>query len=298
MRTRRRSLIVAVALLAAGAALALYLAGTRAADQRPPGHIDARAFLGEWAHADGADLEPQAGMPRRIRRRRDGMAMILVPAGEFLMGASKDDEAARRDERPSHRVVLSSAFYMDETEVTVGMWREYAKQESLASARQLAEFAANEPVHSVSWLEALAYAKWAGAELPTEAQWEYAARAGSAGRFPWGDSDDPVRRNGDGPNDGFLGLAPVGRFRPNAFGLFDLIANVAEWCSDSYQSDYYSRSLSMDPSGPADAAKFRVVRGGSWSDEADSLRTSFRAYFDPRQGALTIGFRCVRTLAR
>ena len=172
--------------------------------------------------------------------------------------------------------------------------------------------APNHPVVLVNWHDAEAYCKWAGVRLPTEAEWEYAARAGAEGRvFVWGDGPPKVRVGNfrdltchrlfpmspvvfPGYDDGYVFSAPVGQYEPTGLGLFDMAGNVWEWCADWYGEQYYGQSPSRNPQGP-DAGENKVVRGGAWHNPPDALRASFR-YGDPLNYVSTdLGFRCVRS---
>lgn len=254
--------------------------------------------------------------------------MVLIPAGSFMMG-SEDGEA---DEKPVHKVTLD-AFFMDKYEVTVAdfkrfvddqkyktdaekagwsyrwngkewekmngvFWRHNAKGE-LINAENM-----NHPVIHVSWNDANAYAQWAGKRLPTEAEWEYAARSGSKQyKFAWGNvnpagniADESLKRVftewsiWDNYNDGFVYTAPVGFFAANAFGLFDMTGNVWEWCADWYDSGYYKTSAEYDPKGPANGTS-RVLRGGSWYYSTGDLRCALRLRDLPTVQDFVVGFR-------
>jgi formylglycine-generating enzyme required for sulfatase activity len=280
---------------------------------------------------DGVKEEPT---PSKIRQK-DNMKMRLIPAGDFSMG---DHHAAGEyDAKPVHTVYLS-AYYIDETEVTNEQYclflNDYGKNtdaafhkllsinsescliEKIGNAYKPKSGYAKHPVVMVSWHGAAAYAQWAGARLPTEAQWEKAARGGLAGKkYPWGDlKPDGSNANFADKNttyywsdktvdDGYGLTAPVGNYVPNGYGLFDMAGNVWEWCADEYDSDYYSKSPKNNPKGPGVALTFlnndftniatsRVLRGGSWQQVVSILRCAYRYSYYPMKMHDALGFRC------
>lgn len=214
--------------------------------------------------------------PEELRSRR--LAMVAIPAGTYLMGS--DQVGAGRDEKPVHPMLVK-AFYLDSTEVTQGSYRALLH-------RNPSVFAACDscPVENVSWHSALAYCQRLGKRLPTEAEWEYAARAGSPQAYFWGDS---VR--GMETYTGSLtarSTYPVRSTRPNGWGLYEMAGNVSEWVQDWYSRDAYQFAL---PQGPADGKK-KVQRGGHWYGNSSLYRVARRGYADPDQQSGQTGFRC------
>lgn len=195
--------------------------------------------------------------------------MVAIPGGSFMMGCEGGKDCAD-DEKPPHQVTLSS-FKMSATEIT---FDQYDACVAFGGCAQLPEDEGwgrgDRPVINVSWEDAQQYIQWLNQEtgknyqLPTEAQWEYAARAGSSTKYSWGDEVGRNRANCDGCGSQWDNkqTAPVGSFAANAFGLYDMHGNVWEWCQDWYDSDYYQNSPATDPQGPP-SGEYRVYRGGS-----------------------------------
>ena len=221
--------------------------------------------------------------------------MALIPAGYFIMG-SNDGSGA---ERPPHLVWLD-AFCIDKYEVTNRQYGEFTRATGYAKPLfwDNPRFSApDQPVVGVSWDDSVAYCRWAGKRLPTEAEWEKAARGGSEGRkFPWG-NEGPTGKATFGQDMNTGKPSPVGRYGPNGYGLYDMAGNVWEWCSDRYQGDYYRISPARNPAGP-DTGQDRVVRGGSWIGSGfeefydDVLRCAFRRMHPPDDRTDDFGFRC------
>ncbi|MCH8292693.1 formylglycine-generating enzyme family protein [Candidatus Poribacteria bacterium] len=203
--------------------------------------------------------------------------MVRIPAGEFQMGSNDADS----DEKPVHTVYVD-AFFMDTHEVTVGQYKRFI---SATGHRALPDWVSKysptdrHPVVGISWHDAMAYAQWAGKRLPTEAEWEYAARGGLAGKeYPWGDTltHDNANYPGTGGRDQWKYTAPVGSFPANGYGLYDMAGNVWEWCLDEYDKDFYANSESRNPVAGGvsisdiiksynNSSKIRVVRGGTFT---------------------------------
>ena len=237
------------------------------------------------------------------------LGMTLIPAGNFEMGDHLDsvDRAL-----PVHIVELD-AFYMDVNEVTVGQFRQFIQQSGYDYGGNWLDVdkyspTVNHPMIYVTWYDAVAYAKWAGKRLPTEAEWEYAARGGLIGkRYPWADAESVARKYanyyGTGGKDRWgESAAPVGKFKSNGYGLYDMAGNVWELCADWYHGNYYSNSPTKNPLGPDTGQLFdwggpcRVLRGGSWYSTASTLHVAFRAFLIPDDRHYFTGFRCVSGL--
>ncbi len=228
-------------------------------------------------------------------------AMALIPAGEFTMGRTKttpDDKTTMRprillDDRPARTVTLD-AFSMDTKEVTNQEYGEFVTATNHRAPYHWLEgkIPAGEeqfPAFNVNWADAEAYCTWAGKRLPTEAEWEKAARGGKDGfDFPWGDGIDGkhARYNTNGPG-------PAGQFPPNAYGLYDMAGSVSEWCADWFEREYYSGGPSTNPKGPATGI-YKIIRGGAWSDGPRRVTVYFRNWVRPEQRSPNIGFRCAK----
>lgn len=258
--------------------------------------------------------------------------MVLIKGGAFQMGS----DHGMPYESPVHEITVKS-FYLDISEVTVEEFAKFVKATNYVTeaekfgssgvfdvnARQWtmkpnvswqhpegegSTAASKEPVCQVSWNDAVAYAKWAGKRLPTEAEWEYAARGGLKNKeYAWGDELTPngvIMANywqGEFPSkntneDGFQNRAPVKSFKPNGYGLYDMAGNVWEWTADWYADDYYERSPKQNPRG-AEIGTERVMRGGSWmcaGNFCTNYRVAGRSHSTPETGLNNVGFRLAR----
>ena len=247
---------------------------------------------------------------QEIRFGTDGAVMHLIPAGEFEMGDHFGE--GQSDERPVHTVYVD-AFYMDETEVTNARYKTFTDATGhrapfhWENERDLGSLVKPQfPVIYVSWHDAMAYAQWAGKRLPTEAEWEYAARGGRTGqRYPWGNEISHAQANysGKGERDRWNWPAPVKRFPSNDFGLYDMAGNVWEWCMDEYDKDFYSTSprnnpvsggwISFDSDNFRNVRSNRAWRGGAWDGGSESVTVSNRFKAAPYKRFLKTGFRCI-----
>jgi formylglycine-generating enzyme required for sulfatase activity len=278
---------------------------------------------------------------RTVPRPAPSPAYVLVTPGAFTMGCVDGDTECKDEEKPAHRVELGRGFWLGRTEVTSDAFARFVadtgyrttaewdgwgyvydgeqlvRRAGVTWASPGGERRASDPVTQVSWYDARAYCAWSGGRLPTEAEWEYAARAGTSGaRYPWGDEARPVADGHPLANvadesakrlfpgwkaladydDGFAQVAPVGSFPPNAFGIADLAGNVQEWCADWFDDKYYAASPVRDPPGPRVGLQ-RVTRGGAWNSFPSYLRASYRNRSIAAEHNVHIGFRCARDQA-
>ena len=263
------------------------------------------------------------------------LEMVLIPAGEFMMGSPDSDKNADDNEKPQHRVRIMGPFYLGKYHVTRGQFRQFvaitgyktvvergntkgelgwnpdkhAFELNISWRNAGFEQTDEHPVVNVSWNDAVAFCKWLSRKegkayrLPTEAEWEYACRAGTTTQYYSGDDPETLAKVGNvadatlkakfpdsyfkeresiKASDGYAFTAPVGSFQPNAFGLYDMHGNVWQWCSDWYSQEYYGASPVNDPTGP-DSGDFLVLRGGTWCDRPECARSAMRHRFPPSE---------------
>ncbi|MCX6844696.1 MAG: formylglycine-generating enzyme family protein [candidate division WOR-3 bacterium] len=241
---------------------------------------------------------------------KDSSVMVKIPAGTFTMGSLK----GQPDEMPMHLVYLDE-YYMDKYEVTNRQYKRFCDvtgksypddpgfDHGFDTMSNYFTSYHSYPVVNVSWEDAKAYCDWAGKRLPTEAEWEKAARGTDAREYPWGnswkDAGDRYRANyepGGYSEDGYSRTSPVGSFQSGAspYGCMDMAGNVWEWCNDWYGGDYYGRSPSSNPRGLS-SGSFRVLRGGSWDGDGTFLRCAGRAGIALSDRSDQFGFRCAVT---
>ena len=247
------------------------------------------------------------------------IGMVLIPEGPFEMGSNAAH--ANPDEQPFHTVHVD-AFYMDKREVTVRAYREFVEetQHPPPDWKQVSIYAPTDdhPIVFVSWHDAMAYAKWKGKRLPTEAEWEKAARGSLVGKaYPWSNIEPKGTQCNFADkhlehywwadkvaDDGYAYTAPVGSYAANGYGLYDMAGNVWEWCLDEYDAGFYAVSPSTNPvSGETDTLNAftgvrapRVLRGGSWLVNALGVRNAVRFRLDSAAMNFSVGFRCAKDL--
>ena len=255
----------------------------------------------------------------------DGSVMILIPEGSFPMGGREEEVSQAPDghlltyvaERPVHQVELS-AYYLDKHEVTNAQYHRFLEAASASGAqwdhpdqpeslehrqRYLNDGLRGEsnPAVGLNWYDAYAYCQWAGKRLPTEAEWEYAARGREYRKYPWGEGHPysngiwwaNYRPQTGHAEDGHRWTAPVGSYPDGVspFGILDLSGNAEEWVQDWYSVDYYRRSEGRNPPGPASGTK-KVIKGGSYGSPAHQIRAAMRIFGKPKDKGPRIGFRC------
>ena len=240
-------------------------------------------------------VTPTSG-PTRVSDK-DGMVMVRVPAGEFLMGSSDVDTEANDEEKPQHRVLLD-AFWIDRTEVTKAQYQRCVEAGVCVAPSCSGTGKEDHPVVCVSSHDARAYCAWAERRLPTEAEWEKAARGKDGQRYPWGnDNPDCGKLNYGGKDGGCIGnTTAVGSYSAVAspYGAWDMAGNVWEWVADWYDDSYYRMSPNKNPQGPDSGAR-NVLRGGSWFHSQWFVRSAVRIRPYPDYGNENIGFRCARS---
>lgn|GEM_PF-2287676 len=241
------------------------------------------------------ELDKSKNLPQTFTGK-DGAPMVLIPAGYFTMGSPKDK--GDKNEHPAHQVWISG-FYMDTYLVTFELYDKFCD----ATGRQKPQDGitlykvpsphwgrGKHPVLNLSWKEADAYCKWAGGRLPTEAEWEKAARGGTETPYFWGKDAGHASDYAWYEGDSTYKTWPVGELKPNSYGLYDIVGDLWEWVSDWYSGDYYAVSPGRNPAGPVEG-KLKVLRGGSFSNGEDCLQASHRSSWDPdrEDGQETMG---------
>jgi formylglycine-generating enzyme len=226
---------------------------------------------------------------------KDGAPMVLVPAGEFTMGSEQGDD----DEQPVHRVLLDR-FYLDTFEVTNGRFAKFVAAIQSEPPWGFADqetpvVQAERPVRWVNWLEATGYCLWAGKRLPTEAEWEKAARGTDGRTYPWGNEPPTAAHAVFGLKEGDETVSPIGNRDAGSspYGIHDLAGNLYEWVTDWYDDAFYTQSVPSNPRGPVEGTA-KVQRGGSYINSPYRLRSAFRTKSDPTEHDPHVGFRCAQ----
>jgi len=247
---------------------------------------------GSLASADGLrplGRNPQGG--EEFWREKDGAIVVRIPGGEFQMGSPETQ--GEPSERPRHAVRVSG-FLMDKTEVTWGQYKRFLAASSQPPPKSpIWGMPETLPTSSITWPEASAFCAWAGGRLPTEAEWERAARGDDARQFPWGDTFDPWRCNtrDGGPHK----PTPAAEYPDcvSPYGVLDLTGSVSEWCSDWYDEKYYTASPAESPTGPETGTR-RVTRGGDWMNGSSLVRVASRMGIEPTWPGPMQGLRCAQ----
>ena len=243
---------------------------------------------------------------RELQKRTDvpivnpvGMKLKYIPPGEFLMGSSGSEKGQDDDELPQHLVKLTKGFYIGVTEVTQGQWIKVMKNRPWSEQTSVKE-ADSYPATYVSWDDAVEFCKKLGEKerriyrLPTEAEWEYACRAGTKTAYSCGDDDDALHEyawfRSNTYDAGEKYAHPVAQKKPNPWGLYDMPGNVWEWCTDFYHSGSYPASQVTDPKGSPTGER-HVIRGGAWNFIAGDCRSAERGAAEPDSRNTCVGFR-------
>jgi formylglycine-generating enzyme required for sulfatase activity len=297
--TTRKSSSKEIFTVIAGVALIVILAGVWYFSQRGSkvGSISSPGRAGESKgeakvnHKDTTTFREEDILPIERVNAKDGLKYMWIPPASFRMGCSAGDTDCDDGEKPPHEVTLTKGFWLGQTEVTVKAYKRFAKGTGKAMPKtpSFNPGWSNEqmPIVNVSWGDARAYCVWAGGRLPTDAEWEYAARAGSS-QARYGKLDEIAWYTSNSGDQAHV----VAQKRPNGFGLFDMLGNVWEWVNDWYGENYFQTSPFQDPAGPT-SGTLRVLRGGSWGSVPGNVRVSERSMgfsgADDIKGARCVG---------
>lgn len=236
--------------------------------------------------ATGVSVTPPAGPKLKTwLSPADELTYVWIPPGTFIMGCSVQDSECKDDEKPTHQVAIDKGFWLGQTEVTLAAYRKFAAK----TARHSPAGDSNLPVSGVSWMDAKEYCAAMGGRLPTEAEWEYAARGGNS--QPYYGVISQIAWYADNSGDT---LHAVGTKQPNDFGLYDMLGNVSEWVLDRYFNKYYFDSVATGPGveQPLASNAIAVARGGFWESDPAALRVSHRLAQEKEGDQIPIGFRC------
>jgi len=252
-------------------------------------------------HSSNGAVPPKAAMPQPPMEivGKDGAPMVLIPVGEFTMGSDKGDD----DEQPIHKVFLDS-FYLDKFEVTNGRFAKFVEAIQSETPWGFADketpvLRPDQPVRWVNWMDAIGYCLWVGKRLPTEAEWEKAARGTDGRAYPWGNDPPTPAHAVFGLKEGSDTVSVIGNRDKgkSPYGVHDLAGNLYEWTTDWYDEEFYSKNPAINPRGPAEGTA-KVQRGGSYINGAYRLRSSFRTKGDPTEHDPNVGFRCAQDVPK
>jgi formylglycine-generating enzyme required for sulfatase activity len=251
--------------------------------------------------------------PLSVITNEIGMKLVLIPAGEFLMGSKRGllnrIRGVGRDESPPHRVRITKPFYLGVTPVTQAEYQQvmgtnpsyfsaHGGEKEKVAGMDTSRF----PVENVSWEEAVEFCRRLSQQegkqygLPTEAEWEYACRAGSRMRYCFGDDKRELGEYAWFDANSRAMVQPVGQKKPNAWGLYDMHGHICEWCADRYDERYYANSPTDDPTGPT-TGSHRALRGSCWFDSASECHSANRSLRSPEDRHSYLGFRVARVIA-
>jgi len=285
LRRNTRWLALAVAVLAVIIGTVIIWRSRRASIRNPTQPAAVTTTSSTAGNGAALEMPPAAAKPKTWVNPMNGQTYVWIPPGEFTMGCSEADSECTDDEKPTHPVSIDKGFWLGQTEVTLAAYRKYADRHGAT----VPEGAGDMPATEVSWAEAKTYCAAVGGRLPTEAEWEYAARGGKPGAY-YGVVPEIAwyaGNSGDAPH-------AVGKKKPNAYGLYDVLGNVREWVLDRYFNKY-------DVAAPAtgDAVEqplapnaSTVARGGFWESEAAAIRVSHRSALATDSADPSIGWRC------
>lgn len=258
--------------------------------------------LSEKIKKTKADFAKSEENIRQVTINPEYESMVLIPAGYFILG---DNASADRSVHPARKIFLN-AYLIDKYEVTFAQFYKFVDATGHRKPRLAGYLAVGSdglpllmnpfnPVVGVSWDDAREYCVWKGKRLPSEAEWEKAAKGDSVRKWPWGNEENPMNGNFVGDQDGYFYTSPVGSFKndKSPYGVYDMAGNAMEWVNDWYQENAYQSLDTMNPKGP-DSGQLKVIRGGSWNDSIKMGQVINRFKMTPEYRDVTIGFRCAK----
>jgi|GEM_PF-1913235 len=251
--------------------------------------VDQDQYLNLVEKRNDSRVDAETYFAYEIWMKSPRIEFVLVPSGEYQMGSPDTEKGRHSDEGPVHRVVFNKPFYMAKYEITQRQWKEYCNANWAHFPRQ----GMSAPMEELTWANAKEFCKEYNLSLPTEAQWEYACRAGTTSRFYSGNEAQDLHRVGWFLSNSGEKTHPVGNKMPNSWGLYDMHGNVFEWCEDTYYGNHVGAPMD---GRPRVGGKGRVTRGGSIVTKSSDCRSAFRVYVDPRGTRIDLGFRPVKKI--